>query len=452
MNCRLSWRTRVSILCSALFSIGTVQAAPCDNFRVLVSGYFSNVHIYDACTGQFQRNLDDTGRIQGAQAVKLGPDGRLWVVSEEAGTILRYDFDTFNYIDTFARLEPNWDATGLTFDDTGGVYVSSYSTGALRRYNVQTGVAEAVPVAGASVLAGPDNGMLTGPDDNIYVPGYDSHNVVRYDPDTQQYSQFVPPRDNGLRAARGLLLNVAEDRLYVSGERSNQILRYRFPEGGLDKVVNSSITSPTGMAWDFDGNLLVAGNGRLGSGVIKIDPETGEEKSLFIPLNSGGLSGPTYIAMIPRRSVFEEPNPATLGSQYWLTALGRLNGSSVELEANTALGTYFGEDFDPAEVNKPRWGKIRLEFTSCTEAQLRWESTGDNSARFGDGGYRIERMLITPATVDCRRTGIAGAPNTNWVQGAWYGGPSRDGEGFMLDTDGNGLVFLTWFTYRPAQP
>lgn len=451
MSSRVSWRIRVSIVCAILFFIGATQAAPCDNFRILVSGYLSNVHVYDACTGQFLRNLDDAGRIQGAQAVKMGSDGRLWVVSEEAGTILRYDFDTLAYVDTFARLEPNWDATGLAFDESGGVYVSSYSTGALRRYDVRTGGAETVPVAGASVLAGPDNGMLFAADGKLYVPGYDSNNVVRYDPQTREYSQFAPPRDNGLRAARGLLLNLAGDRLYVSGERSNQILRYRFPGGGIDKVLTTSITMPTGLGWDLDGNLLVAGNGRLGAGVIKVDPETGEEKSLFIPVGSGGLSGPTFIATIPRALVFEQPNPATIGSQYWLTALGRLEGTRADLEANTALGTNFGEDFDPAAVSKPRWGSIRLDFTSCTEAQLRWESNGESSARFGDGGYRIERMLITPATVDCRRTGIAGAPNTNWIQGAWYGGSSRDGEGFMLDTDGNGLVFLTWFTHRPAQ-
>ncbi|HWU52806.1 MAG TPA: hypothetical protein VN153_08315, partial [Tahibacter sp.] len=146
----------------------------------------------------------------------------------------------------------------------------------------------------------------------------------------------------------------------------------------------------------------------------------------------------------------ETPDPATIGSQYWLTALGRLQGSQAELEANTALGTAFGAQFDPAQVRKPRWGSLRLNFLSCTEAELSWSSHGENSARFGDGAYRIERMLITPAVTDCRRTGINGAPNTNWLQGAWYGGPSRDGEGFMLDTDGNGLVFLTWFTYRPA--
>jgi sugar lactone lactonase YvrE len=451
MSRKSNWWARCSVLFSLSFSLHAVQAAPCDDFRVLVSGYFSNVHVYDACTGAFLRNLDDTGRIQGAQAVKIGPDGLLWVVSEEADTLLRYDAATLDFVDTFARLPLNWGLTGVAFSG-GSAYVSSYETSALREYDILTGLFNTVPLAGGTVLMGPDNGMIDAPDGKIYIPGYDSHNVVRFDPESLQYSQFAGPRDNGLRAARGLLLNPAGNKLYVTGERSNQVLRYNFPGGGLDKVINAAISTPTGMAWHPDGSLLVAGNSTRGVGVLKLDGETGEEKSLFIPVGSGGLSGPTYIAVIPKGPASgETPNPATIGSQYWLTGLGGLIGTRVEFEANTALGAAFGSAFNPAAVSKPRWGTIRIEFLSCVEAELTWQSSGEDSARFGNGGYRIERMLITPAVVECQRTGIAGAPNTNWLQGAWYGGPTRDGEGFMLDTDGAGLVFLTWFTYRPVQ-
>lgn len=441
---------RCSVLLSLCFSLNAVHAASCEDVRILVSGYYSNVHVYDACTGSYVRNLDDAGRIRGAQAVKIGPDGKLWVVSEEASTLLRYDATSLAFVDTFARVDPGWGMTGVAFNGNSA-YVSSYATSALRKFDIATGAAENLPIAGA-LLRGPDNGMMDAPDGKIYVPGYDSHNVVRFDPQGRSYSSFVGVRDNGLRASRGLLLNAAGDKLYVSGERSNQVLRYNFPGGGFDKVINTTINTPTGLAWHPDGSLLVAGNGTNGSGVIKIDPETGAERALLIPTGSGGVSGMTYIAVIPKGSgPTELPNPATIGSQYWLTALGRLAGTRVDLEANTALGAAFGSAFNPASVQKPRWGTITLNFLSCTEAELTWQSTGENSARFGSGGYRIERMLITPTTVDCRRTGIAGAPNSNWIQGAWYGGPTRDGEGFMIDTDGSGLVFLTWFTYRPAQ-
>lgn len=450
MRGTFGWQHYGSVLGSLLFFLSGAQAQNCE-VRALVSGYYSNVHVYDACTGEFLRRLDESGRIRGPQAVKLGPDGRVWVVSEEAGTILRYDRGNLDYVDTFATVGATWGVTGLDFVGDNTVYLGSYATGKLRRYDIASGDSQDVPAT--AVLRGPDNGLTKTPDGQLLIPGYDSNNVVRFDPASGQFSVFVPAGSNGLRATRGLLFNKAGNKVYVTGERSNQVLRYNYPSGTLDKIIATSISTPTGIAWYDDSTLLVAGSGRLGAGVLKIDAESGEEKSLLIRIGSGGLAGPTYVALIPASSdQAEVPNEAAIGSQYWLTALGRLNGTRVELEANTALGSHFGTAFNPAEVRKPRWGQMTLNFLNCKQAELTWTSRGEDSARFGAGGYRIERMLNTPTTAACERTGIAGAPDSTWLQGAWYGGPPRDGEGFMLDTDGNGLVFLTWFTYRPTAP
>ena len=39
--------------------------------RLFVSNYFSTVRVFDACTGEYLRDLDAPTRIRGAQAVKL---------------------------------------------------------------------------------------------------------------------------------------------------------------------------------------------------------------------------------------------------------------------------------------------------------------------------------------------------------------------------------------------
>ena len=52
------------------------------------------------------------GRINGAQAVKLGPDGLLYVTSEMSQQILRYRNDTLEFVDVFATI-PGIDPTGL---------------------------------------------------------------------------------------------------------------------------------------------------------------------------------------------------------------------------------------------------------------------------------------------------------------------------------------------------
>ena len=105
---------RIAFLLIALLGAPAAYAQCAE--RVLVSGYFSNnVHVYDGCNGAFERLLDDQNRIRGPQAVKIGPDGRLYVVSEENGRILRYDARTLAYIDTFITTGAGFNATGIAF-------------------------------------------------------------------------------------------------------------------------------------------------------------------------------------------------------------------------------------------------------------------------------------------------------------------------------------------------
>ncbi len=58
----------------------------------------------------FLRQLDSGTRIRGAQAVKLGPDGLIYVTSEMSQQILRYRNDTLEFVDVFATL-PGADPT-----------------------------------------------------------------------------------------------------------------------------------------------------------------------------------------------------------------------------------------------------------------------------------------------------------------------------------------------------
>ncbi|MCQ4163966.1 hypothetical protein [Tahibacter harae] len=445
MSGKCGWRVRWAVLVSLLFfSVFGAQAQECDS-RLLVSGYESNVHVYDACSGTFLRILDADRRLLGPQAAKIGPDGRLWVVSEGMDRILRYNAETLDYIDTFAVLPPGWNVTGIAFGlGRDEVYFSSYKRNVLRRYAISTGEAKGdIALRG---VAGPDNGLMTGPDGLIYIPGYDSNNVGVYIPGSGEVVPYIGVGANGLRNTRGLLVSPDSEKIYVTGEGSGQVLRFNFPTGAFDKVIRTGLNRPTGLAWGVDGSLLVASR----AGVLKLDPESGADRGILVGAGSGGLAGPTYAAVIPVRTETPVPNGDRIGSQYWLTAVGRLNGNSAELEAHTALGAAFGPAFDPGQIRKPRWGSLRLTFTSCTEAQLSWNSTGENTANFGNGGYRLERIINNPLVAECQRTGMAAAPNTSWLSGTWYGGPTRDGEGFMLDSDGNGLIFLTWFTYRPA--
>lgn len=446
--CSLRSACRWLFLALFCYIVPSVAAADC-GYRLLVSGYYSNVHIYDACTGAFLRRLDTgAGRIAGPQAVKIGPDGLIWVVSEEAGKILRYRADTYDYVDTFAQLPDRWGATGIAFGTEGDVYLTSYTTSVLRRYSIATGERIGADLSAGAMLRGPDNGFLAGPDGKLYIPGYDTSNIVRYDPSNGTFTQYVAPGANGINKTRGLLVSPDGTKLYVSSERSGRILRYVLATGAFDREIKSGLGIVTGLAWHPDGSLLAAVGNETNGEVIKLDPETGAMTGSLVQPLAGGLSGPTYVAVIPAPTT---PDVATIGSQYWITGLATLAGNVLDIpDAYTTLGTHFGAGFNPADVRRLPWGRLKLAFTSCTEAMFSWESSAAGSAGFGNGGYRVQRILRNEATTACEAAGFGAAPNKLWVAGAWYGGEGRSGEGLMLDVTAEGMVFVAWFTHRPV--
>jgi len=139
--------------------------------RLLVSGYESNVHVYDACTGEFQQVLDQASprRLAGAQATRVH-DGLIYVVSENTQQILRYRADDLRYVDTFITAPAGTNPTGVDLGPDGDVYVGGYASHSVLRFDGRTGAAKGVAVAArAAGLRGPDNGLRFGPDGKLYA-------------------------------------------------------------------------------------------------------------------------------------------------------------------------------------------------------------------------------------------------------------------------------------------
>ena len=64
----------VFVLSLAAAVVATAQPSPCVS-RLFISGYYSTVHVFDACTGAYLRDLDSNARIKGPQAA-TGSRGR----------------------------------------------------------------------------------------------------------------------------------------------------------------------------------------------------------------------------------------------------------------------------------------------------------------------------------------------------------------------------------------
>lgn len=292
---------RLLALVATLFvtHVGPALAAPCPA-RLFVSGYFSTVHVFDACTGAYVRDLDTTGAIRGAQAVRLGPDGLLYVTSEMSQQILRYRNDTLAYVDAFATL-PGADPTGFAFGPDGNVYVAAFRTNNVRRLSA-TGTPIDIPVPlGAAGLNGPDNGITFAPDGNLYVPGFYSNSVIRFDPRTGISSVAVAKGAMGLTATRGILPEPDGSGLLITGENSGQLLRLDLATGAVS-VRASKLSNPTGLAFAPNGDLLIL----EGSVVRRFDPATGEVRGTLIAAGNGGIEGGVYLAVV----AYAPPAPA----------------------------------------------------------------------------------------------------------------------------------------------
>ncbi|MGE0356846.1 MAG: hypothetical protein AB7P08_08025 [Burkholderiales bacterium] len=409
--------------------------------RLFVSGYFSTVHVFDACTGAYLRDLDGRERIRGAQAVRRGPDGFLYVISEETSTIHKYRNDTLEYAGEFARTGPTG-PTGLAFDREGRAYVGGYASDDVRRYGRDGKLESTVVARGAAGLGGADNGLAFGPDGNLYVPGYDSHNVVKWDPRTGVTSVAVAARTAGIRNTRGLLPARDGEHVFITAEGSGQLLRWHLASGAVS-VLRAGLSRPTGLDYAPDGSLLVVN----GNAVEKLDPATGQTLATVVSGGAGGLAGPVFVAVIAKADTVDA---AQVGTQFWVVGDAAFQGRVLDLPfVYTASGSEFGPGLDFRDLAIRRWGSARIELLSCTRARFSWNATGADSANYGTGAYEIERFFTNEATQRCQQQGIDAA-DKSWVNGQWWGGQSRAGEGLFLHRRADGTTFFAWFTHRPS--
>jgi sugar lactone lactonase YvrE len=426
---------------AVLLPAAAVAQSPCPS-RLFVSGFDSTVHVFDACSGQYLRDLDTRARLAGAMAVRLGPDGLIHAVAETAGVIQKYRNDTLEYAGAFAQV-PGIGATGLAFDAAGVAYVAGYVSDDVKRFARDGAALGPAFPARSSGLNGPDNGLTFGPDGNLYVPSYDTHSVVRFDPRTGATSVAVPPRTAGLFLTRGLLPARDGQHMFITSEGSGTVLRWHLATGAV-AVFATGLTRPTGIDYAPDGRLLVS----HGDGVVKLDADTGARLETFVAPAAGGIAGQVFIAVIPV-SATAPVDAAQVGTQYWLVGDATFAGRVLDLPAAlSATGTAFGPALDFTQLAVKRWGSVRVELVSCTQARFSWDAAGAGSAGFGAGGYDAFRYFDNEATARCLAQGVD-HPDKSWVNGQWWGGAARSGEGWFLDRHADGRAFFAWFTHRP---
>lgn len=130
---------------SLLFAL-SLLASSASAQEVWISGYDSNaLHRHDLASGVL---LGKVAGVPGAQSMRYGPDGQLYAVAEKADEVLRFDGQTGAPLGTFVGddpLTPGDETGGLSgptaavFGPDGDLYVASFNTDEVLRYDGATG-------------------------------------------------------------------------------------------------------------------------------------------------------------------------------------------------------------------------------------------------------------------------------------------------------------------------
>ncbi len=269
----------------------------CDSLLLVSSWAKNNVNIYDGCSGEFIRDLDSQNLIDGPLGILEAPDGDLLVVSENNSRLLKFDRETLSKGTVIMGDDPATrkveetfisNPSGAVIDDKGFMYASSYSRNSVVKINTHAWrIMHEVLPADNGLIEGIDAGMALSDDGHLFIPGYDSDNIIKLHLRSRTATTLVPSGTAGLDGPRTIVLR--DGQLTVTAERSHAIMAFD-PNSGEFIETLVQIGGPTGMVQDGPDHFLVNNY----QSVFRI---TNDISDFTRPIASGagGLAGGTFI-------------------------------------------------------------------------------------------------------------------------------------------------------------
>jgi len=275
-------------------NLGSVS---CNSLLLVSSWTHDNVKIFDGCSGEFIKDLDNQNLIKGPLGILEAPDGDLLVISEINGRLLKFDRQTLSKGKVVlgddpvtTQVEKNFISkpVGAVIDKDGFMYAASYGLNSVVKINTKSWqiVDEMLP-ANNQYIKGIDAGMVISEDGHLFLPGYDSDNIIKLNLRTKLVTSVVSAGSHGLDAPRTILFR--GDKMLVTSERSNALMVFDANTGAFKKIL-AQVARPTGLKQDGEGHILV----NTADAVFRLVND-GNSYEKIVKNGAGGLAGGTFV-------------------------------------------------------------------------------------------------------------------------------------------------------------
>lgn len=267
---------------------------------------------------------------------------------------------------------------------------------------------------------------IIGPDGNLYVSGWNSDDVLRYDATTGAFiDEFVTAGSNGLDTAAGLAFG-PDGNLYVASRLTSEVLRFNGTTGAfIDAFViagSGGLNEAEGLAFGPDGHLYVSDY--EDDKVFKYDGTTGVFLAEFVTNGSGGLNFAEDLTFGPDNNLYVADNNSVIRYNGTTGAFIDKFVSNASGGLNFASGLVFGPD---GHLYVGSWG---------TDNVLRYDGTTgafiDEYISAGSGGLAETDYLTFLPEHQVTVTAVPNSPPT-----ADPGGPYVINEGDSLTLAGS---------------
>ena len=300
-------------------------------------------------------NSDPNSSLRGSRGMAIGPDAYLYVSSYLSNEVLKYNAATGAFLGALVTNGRGGlsGANSLAFRPdvnlSYNLYVLSTGNSSVLRYDangdpkgISGALGDAVFIAsGINGLKNP-NGMTFGPDGKLYISSSDTNQILRYNSDASFDGAFVAAGSGGL-SSPGKLTFGPDGNLYVSSTATNSVLRYHGPTGAyIDTFIPSAsggLYNPGDMLFN-SGSLYVVS--QRTDQILRYDEISGAFLDAVDPANSNGVERPTGLLLANGNLL--------VGSYAAINSYGPVSGERITVKLSSPRPETISVNYATADV------------------------------------------------------------------------------------------------------